>query len=64
MVSTGDSCCEAHESPGCNDPEIEACVCDNDPWCCGMGGADNNSGEWDQFCVDDVGDQMCGAACP
>lgn len=63
-VSTGDSCCEAHDTPGCNDTEIEACVCDNDPFCCGMGGADMDEGVWDQFCVDDVGDQMCGPACP
>ncbi len=62
MVSSGNSCCEANTTPGCNDPEIEACVCDNDPWCCGMD--DEGDGIWDQFCVDDVGNQSCGPACP
>lgn len=62
MVSNGNSCCEPNTTPGCNDPEIEMCVCDNDPWCCGMD--DEGEGVWDQFCVDDVGSQSCGAGCP
>jgi len=62
MVSGGDGCCEAHDTPGCSDPAIESCVCDADPWCCGMDKA--GEGVWDQFCVDDVGDEMCGPACP
>lgn len=36
-------CCEAHEGPGCDDPRVEACVCDSDPECCAFG--------WDGVCV-------------
>jgi len=59
--SGGEGCCEAQETPGCDDAAIETCVCDNDPWCCGMGGASMDMGVWDQFCVDDVADQNCGS---
>ncbi|MEM6291727.1 MAG: Ig-like domain-containing protein [Myxococcota bacterium] len=62
MTSSGGSCCEAQDSPGCNDPAIETCVCDNDPWCCGLD--DEGEGVWDEFCVDDVGDQGCADPCP
>lgn len=51
----GDSCCEAHMSPGCVDPEVEACVCAEDPLCCQAG--------WDDVCVQEVdifGCGMCG----
>ncbi len=61
-VSSGDSCCEANGTPGCNDSEIEMCVCDADPWCCGMD--PEGEGVWDQFCVDDVADEGCGPPCP
>ncbi|MEM6994791.1 MAG: hypothetical protein AAF721_30030 [Myxococcota bacterium] len=27
-------CCEAHAGSGCSNPEIEACVCAADPFCC------------------------------
>ncbi len=62
MVSSGDGCCEAQDTPGCNDPAIEMCVCDNDPWCCGMD--KEGLGVWDQYCVDDVGNQGCADPCP
>ncbi len=58
-VSMGDSCCEPHGNPGCNDPAIEACVCGADPFCC-----DAEDGGWDEFCVDDVGGEGCAAPCP
>jgi hypothetical protein len=58
-VSMGDSCCEPHGNPGCNDPAIEACVCEADPFCC-----DAKDGGWDEFCVDDVGAEDCAAPCP
>ncbi len=62
MVSSGNSCCEANTTPGCSDPGIEACVCDNDPWCCGMD--PQGMGVWDQLCVDDIDNENCGPACP
>ncbi len=46
-------CCEIHESPGCDDPDITACVCAMDPFCC------NNY--WDQLCVNEG--EECGAQC-
>ncbi len=59
QVSGSDACCEAHDSPGCNDPAIEACVCAADPFCCG-----EDSGFWDDACVGNVGDEGCAPACP
>ena len=49
------SCCEAHEQPGCDDPAIEACVCDTqkgDPTCCNEA--------WDLFCMTLVDLLSCG----
>ncbi len=45
-------CCEAHDNPGCDDDEIEACVCAMDIACC--------NAEWDQICVDQVAELRCG----
>jgi hypothetical protein len=42
--STGATCCEAMMGPGCGEPELEACVCDADPFCCEQ--------QWDEACVD------------
>lgn len=28
------SCCSEHETPGCEDPGVEACVCAIEPFCC------------------------------
>jgi hypothetical protein len=41
----GDSgCCEPHAGPGCNEPDVQTCVCKTLPECCVF--------EWDQPCVD------------
>lgn len=29
-----EDCCAPHGTPGCDDPAVEACVCDVDPQCC------------------------------
>ncbi len=42
-----DSCCAPNDLPGCSDPDLEACVCDADPLCCGA-----EDGVWDAVCVD------------
>jgi hypothetical protein len=42
--TTGTNCCEAMLGPGCAEPELEACVCDADPFCC--------EEQWDEACVD------------
>ncbi|HET6583450.1 MAG TPA: hypothetical protein VFG69_08380 [Nannocystaceae bacterium] len=46
-------CCAAHGNPGCDDAEVEACVCTMDYVCC--------LEPWDELCVDAAAD--CGAAC-
>ncbi len=50
----GGDCCVAHEGPGCLVPEIEACVCALDAFCC------NNT--WDAICANEAVDD-CGAIC-
>ena len=50
----GGSCCEAHQSVGCDDPEITQCVCAMDPYCCQQ--------MWDDICVDEAINQ-CKAQC-
>lgn len=42
--TTGATCCEAMLGPGCGEPELEACVCAADPFCC--------EERWDETCVD------------
>jgi hypothetical protein len=37
-------CCAAHDGPGCDDDEVEACVCDMDYVCC--------LDPWDDLCAD------------
>ena len=54
-VSAGGGCCEANGTPGCDDPEIEACVCPGDAFCCQT--------SWDSLCVDNVETYGCGM-CP
>jgi len=51
-VGDGDCCVEA-PTPGCNDEEIQSCVCDFDDFCC--------LSEWDNYCV--AGAAECGAGC-
>lgn len=49
-----DNCCEVHEGPGCNEPEVVDCVCAQEAFCCAFA--------WDQMCVDlAMGD--CMATC-
>lgn len=45
-------CCTSHPAPGCEDPSIEACVCELDAECCAFG--------WDDGCVQ-VALTLCGA---
>lgn len=39
-----DSCCEVHDSPGCNEPDVVDCVCATEASCCAF--------EWSEACVD------------
>lgn len=48
-------CCSPNGTPGCDDDEIEACVCNEDFVCCTQ--------DWDQLCADTVESAMCGR-CP
>ncbi len=48
------SCCEAHDSPGCEDPGVQACVCLSMPECC--------TGVWSEACVAEAGD-TCHSCC-
>lgn len=56
-ATTGDSqaCCAPHPDPGCDDPELVACVCKQEAFCCAFG--------WDDGCVA-LAEQCggCGAA--
>jgi len=45
-------CCKANKTPGCEDEEIEECVCEFEPYCCDE--------QWDQFCVKLVEAMDCG----
>jgi hypothetical protein len=45
-------CCEPQMTPGCTDVGVEACVCNQDAYCCDTA--------WDQLCVDNVAMFMCG----
>ncbi|MCK4661203.1 MAG: hypothetical protein KAV82_16910, partial [Phycisphaerae bacterium] len=47
------NCCETGHGAGCNDPTIEACVCEGDEYCC--------TGEWDSDCVEEVELFECGS---
>lgn len=48
-------CCATHPDPGCDDPELATCVCDQEAFCCAFA--------WDAGCVD-LAEQCggCGAA--
>ncbi len=46
------SCCVPHQSPGCENLEVLACVCDDDDYCC--------TESWDQSCVNAAIDGGCG----
>jgi hypothetical protein len=45
-------CCSAHDSPGCANAAVEACVCAEDASCC--------QGDWNAFCVTQVTKLDCG----
>jgi hypothetical protein len=47
-------CCAPSDVPGCTRPEVAACICDIDPFCCVF--------RFDQNCVN-LGVSRCGAAC-
>ena len=53
-IGFGD-CCVANLSPGCEDADVESCVCDQDSYCCET--------DWDSICVDEVEEFGCGV-CP
>lgn len=46
------SCCATQETPGCEEPAVEACVCAIDRLCC--------AGAWDERCVALVDAEGCG----
>ncbi len=46
-------CCEAHETPRCDDEAVTKCVCEADDWCCKV--------HWDPLCVSEA--SGCGADC-
>ncbi len=46
------SCCESG-GPGCDDPVIQACVCDQDPYCCETA--------WDELCIAAIAVGDCGS---
>lgn len=50
-----DGCCEVHDNPGCNEPEVVDCVCAQEAFCCAF--------EWDQMCVDLAQSRECMATC-
>jgi hypothetical protein len=47
-------CCSASSAPGCTVPEVQACVCGIDPFCCTAG--------FDENCAA-LADSQCGAEC-
>jgi hypothetical protein len=49
-----DSCCLAQGEPGCNDPVVEACVCEISSFCCEF--------FWDESCVA-LGRDFCESDC-
>lgn len=46
------NCCETDHGPGCNNPDIEACVCEQFSYCC--------TSDWASFCVTRVELFGCG----
>lgn len=55
----GGDCCVEHQGPGCDEPEVEACVCAIEPLCC--------SSQWSPACIAVLevhGCGQCGAEPP
>ena len=48
----GTGCCEAHDTPSCDDQAIADCVCAQDDFCC--------ASAWDGLCVAEVDQLGCG----
>ena len=46
------NCCEARNDTGCENAEVEECVCGEDSFCCDV--------EWNAFCVEGVEELGCG----
>ncbi len=54
-TGSGADCCSAHADAGCNDPDLAACVCEAEAFCCAF--------SWDEECVAAALDcGGCGAA--
>lgn len=53
-VTSDNSCCEASDSPGCNEPSVLSCLCAIDSVCC--------TGSFDEVCVQEAIAE-CGAQC-
>ena len=53
MPPVSHNCCETGHGAGCNDPAIEACVCEGDDYCCIV--------EWNSYCVEEVELFGCGS---
>lgn len=45
--------CVSTSQAGCGEPDVEACVCAADPYCCAV--------RWDGICVDEVESLSCGS---
>lgn len=54
----GSTCCEPHQTTGCDDPVCEAFICSIDSWCCEV--------DWDNICVAEAEQfcAVCGGATP
>eukprot|EP00026_Physarum_polycephalum_P009254 Phypoly_transcript_09370.p1 GENE.Phypoly_transcript_09370~~Phypoly_transcript_09370.p1 ORF type:complete len:396 (+),score=43.87 Phypoly_transcript_09370:141-1328(+) len=52
-VRNSTECCAPHDTPGCNDINLEECVCKSAPSCCTSG--------WDSNCVSYVESLGCGS---
>lgn len=50
----GDGCCDVHAAAGCEEPDVEQCVCAEAADCCVFG--------WEKNCVD-LAMNMCDATC-
>ena len=48
----GGACCEPHRAPGCDEPDVAACVCAEDSYCCDVA--------WDASCVEAAALSGCG----
>ena len=56
MCPGASSCCVADGAPGCSEPDVQACVCAEQPQCCAQG--------WDFQCVEAVETLGCGSCMP